>query len=338
MIVIGLDHGNTKVKGKSEDREWIRPSAFARPGDFGEEGIAGGKKLRLKQFVSNKFEDETYVWGEDVGEASRLIPTYTTENRYTQKAYRLLSEFSISELLPKGKKTVDNVLVVTGCPSTEKGTKLEDELKQVFAGGHVVNVDGETKMVEVAQVIVLPQPLGTILSLYLDDEGYVADESYEEDYVGVIDIGGGTTDLDGIKGLKRQNEDTETIPEGMFDAYKRIAAYINKEKPEAKATPQSVEQQILNGSDTYVISKRSSIDIKQVKEEAFRDFAEYLIAQINTSWKNRAKFDKLLLTGGGAAPLAPYFKAWEKDIIVVKDGQKANATGFYRYGKFKARG
>lgn len=338
MIVIGLDHGNTNVKGVSEEGELLRPSAYALPDAFGEEGLGTEKQLKVKTYTSNKFEKEQYVWGEDVVEASMVIPTYTTENRYAQKSYRLLSEFALASLVSDKKKTFDNVLVVTGCPSREKGTRMETELEEVFNGGHVVTVNGATKIIEVSSVIVLPQPLGTVLSLYLDEEGYVDDESYEEDYVGVIDIGGGTTDLDGIKGLKRQKEDTDTIPYAMFKVYEEISDYINDQNPEAGATVQSVEKQVLKGSDSYVISKRSSVDIKAVKEDALRKYADLIIPRISTRWNNRAKFDKLLLTGGGAEVMAPYFKAWEKDIIVVKDSQIANAKGFFRYGKFKARG
>ncbi|UED72096.1 plasmid segregation protein ParM [Brevibacillus sp. HD3.3A] len=338
MIVIGLDHGNTNVKGVSEEGELLRPSAYALPDSFGEEGLGNGKQFKVKTYTSNKYEKEQYVWGEDVTEASMLIPTYTTDNRYAQKSYRLLSEFALASLVSDKKKTFDNVLVVTGCPSKEKGTRLETELEEIFSGGHVVTVNGATKIIEVSNVIVLPQPLGTVLSLYLDEEGYVEDESYEEDYVGVIDIGGGTTDLDGIKGLKRQKEDTETIPYAMYKVFEEICDYIIGQHPESGATVQSVEKQILTGSDSYVISKRSSIDIKAVKEDVLRKYADRIIPRISSRWNNRAKFDKLLLTGGGAEIMAPYFKAWENDIIVVKDSQIANAKGFFRYGKFKARG
>ncbi|HZG79530.1 MAG TPA: plasmid segregation protein ParM [Brevibacillus sp.] len=338
MIVLGIDHGNGNVKGYSAEKSLLLPSAYARPEDFSEEGLAK-KELDLHQYSSAKFEGETYLWGKDVLEASKLITTYAAQNRYAEKSYRLLSEFAIASLLPSGQgNTFDNVMLVTGCPSREKGTKSEENLKNVFAGGHVVKVDGRDLVIHVTSVVVLPQPLGTVASLYLDVQGYVLDDSYEESYVAVIDIGSGTTDIDGIKALNRQIEDTDTIPMGMFDAYQKIADYVNDQMPEALATPDKVERQILNGSDSYKVSQRASVDITDIKSKAFRELAEDLTNGINKRWKNRAKFDKLLLTGGGAKPLADHFKNWDKDVIVVENAQQANAAGFYRYGVMMARG
>lgn len=336
LLVLGIDHGNGNVKGRTEGEELLLPSAYARPEDFAK-SITGKSNLDIKNFVSSKYENETYVWGKDVVEASKLMYTYGAENRYAQKEYKLLSEFTLASLMPKESASFDNVMVVTGCPSREKGTKLEEDLVNVFKGGHVIEVNEESKMINVKQVLVLPQPLGTVLSMYLDAEGFVADDSYEEDYIGVIDVGTGTTDLDGIKALSRLESDSDTIGTGMQDAYLVISDYVNKQNAAALATPQKVEQQILAGNDYYEISKRSKVDIKDIKDKAFRELAEFLKNNINQRWKNRAKFDKLLLTGGGAVPLQSYFQEWEEDIIVVEDSQRANANGFYRYGKFKAR-
>ncbi|MGR5984522.1 hypothetical protein ACUC2M_04475 [Bacillus cytotoxicus] len=55
--------------------------------------------------------------------------------------------------------------------------------------------------INVVDVIVLAQPVGTVMSRYLDEDGFVADDTYEDMTVGIIDIGTGTTDLDVISML-----------------------------------------------------------------------------------------------------------------------------------------
>ncbi|WP_160645419.1 ParM/StbA family protein [Chengkuizengella marina] len=332
-IVLGIDHGNGYVKAKSKYKSIVLPSAFCRSDAFGEDSWDGVGKLDVNIIKSSNYKDEEYAWGRDIDKANNLINTYTSENRYNQKPYQLLSEFIMASLLEPGKH--DDIIVVTGCPSEEKGTDQEEALKNVFLGGHIITIDEKDYIFNVSQVVVLPQPLGTILDLYIGEDGYVSDDTYEEDYVGIVDIGSGTTDLDGIKGLKRQSGDKQTINIGMHTCYQQIANYINEQNTSALANRFKVEKQIIHNEekDSFIISKRASVDIAQIKERVYRETAEDLANQINQIWTTRSKFDKLLLTGGGVDDFGKYFKEeWEKDVILATNSQMANANGFYKHG------
>lgn len=333
MKVIAIDHGNGHVKVKSDFKEFALPSAIAHVREAGEESATGGK-LQLSVYESAQEKGKEYVWGMDVLGCKTFLATKATEDRYKKKEYVLLSEFALATALPDEETAVNNILVVTGCPSQEKGTSLETELEEVFKGAHVVNINGQEKMISVSNVFIIPQPLGTVMSLYLNEQGYVQDKSYEKAHIGIIDIGSGTTDIDSIKALRRQNGDTESIQMGASDIYQRIADYINRVNPKAKAKVQEVESQI---AEDVFKKGRISVDISEVKKQVLEETAEYLINTIDQRWKNRMEMDKIILTGGGAALLAPYFKKWDADIIVTPDCQTANAEGFYRYGLFKAR-
>ena len=334
--ILAIDHGNGHVKACSSDKFVLLPSAYARPEEFGEDMIKPKKELQVFEFKSGLFPGETYYWGRDVGKAGRLIASYGGEGRYVSKPYQMLSQFTMALLLPDGELTHEDVHVVTGCPSISKGTELEAEIQRAFRGRHAVTVNGQSKVIHVDQVTVLPQPLGTVFYLYYNDEGQVVNRQLEDSYIGIIDIGSGTTDLDGVKELKRQWDDTATVPMGMFDAYKKIAAYINRLHPNANVTPQMVEQHLLNPEidvNTFRINHRSKpVDITNIRTEVFRQLAEDLLNQIQQMWVSRAKFDAIYLTGGGAKPLARHFMEWEKDIQILEDSQQGNALGFYRYG------
>lgn len=342
-IVFGIDHGNNHVKAISSftEKPLLYPSYFSRPSDLGdvEEDLLNPQNAyNLHRFISHTYKDEVYVWGEDIGKAKQFMTTNGKEGRYKQKPYLLLSEFIMAHLV-KGADTnlFPNVTVVTGCPTREKGHAVEGDLIKAFEGAHVVSIDGEDKILTVKDVFVMPQPLGTILDLYLDDEGYVADESYEKKYVGVIDIGGGTVDIDGVKGLKRQKDDMDTFGPGVIDTYQRIANFIVEADPYSGATRSKVEQQLAAGSEGYKISERSTIDIKEIKERVFRELAENLVNQVQSRWSTFTRFDEILLTGGGAAipHIAEAFRTLDKDITIIRDSQFANAKGFYKYGLSK---
>jgi len=334
--VLAIDHGNGHVKACSDHKVILLSSCYSRPEEFGVDMVAPKRNLQVFEFKSNLYPGEMYYWGRDVNKAGKIIATYGGEGRYVSKPYRLLSQFAMALLLPDEDQTFDNVHIITGCPSVNKGTELEAEIRQVFNGRHVVTVNGRTKVINVDQVTVLPQPLGTVFSLYFNDEGQVVNRQLEDNYVGIIDIGSGTADLDGVKELKRQWDDTATIQLGMFDAYKKIANYINRMNPNANATPQMVEHHLLNPEidiNTYKISNRTKpVDITNYRIDVFRELAEDILNGIQQMWPNRSKFDAIYLTGGGAKPLSKYFLEWEKDIQFLDDSQQVNVMGFHRYG------
>ncbi len=334
--VLAIDHGNGHVKACSDEKMILLPSCYSRPEEFGVDMVAPKQGLQVFEFKSGLYPGEVYYWGRDVNKAGRIIATYGGEGRYVTKSFRLLSQFAMALLLPDSENAYDDVHIITGCPSVNKGTDLEAEIRQVFNGRHVLSVNGQTKTVQVNQVTILPQPMGTIFNLYFNESGHVVNRQFEENYVGVIDIGSGTTDIDGVKGLKRQGDDIATIQSGIFDAYKKIANYINRMNPNAIVSPQMVEQHLLRPEidiNTYKISNRANlIDITECRHIAFRELAEDILNFIQQMWPNRTKFDAIYLTGGGAKPLSKYFLEWEKDIQVLDDSQQANVSGFHRYG------
>jgi plasmid segregation protein ParM len=327
-IVLGIDHGNGYVKGFSAFNSFVFPSVLARPEDF-TQVIVKSDKNELYTFTSTKSDGEEFKWGADVLKAKNFLPTGTRENRYSQDTYRLLSEFAMALLLPEGDSFSD-VTVVTGCPSNELNTEMEEDLRRAYIGLHAVTIDGKTKMFKVNHVEIVPQPLGTVLSRYLDEEGFVKDEDFETDYIGIIDIGSGTLDIDGIHDLGRVNGDFDTFDYGMGSALTKIAAYVKSKVPSATVRPEDVGQQIAN--DFYKISKQSVVDIAQIKEETFRKLAKSIGTTVRNRWKSLSKFDRVMLTGGGALALKPYLEKEFPGVEIVDSGQTANAEGFYRYG------
>jgi plasmid segregation protein ParM len=329
--VIGLDHGNGWVKIRTENKNIVLPSFLGRKEEVGDSVTNNGNSLNVKQYEIPTVKGSAFVWGEDVTKLKHVIATYGVQNRYNNDTYQALSKFALAEALPDGDM-FDNVLVVTGVPSIEVGSEKERQLRDVFEGVHIVRVNGRDKIIKVTRVVVISQPLGAVLSRYLDDEGYVADDKYESDSVAIIDIGTGTTDLDHIKALRRISADCHSIPVGMFDVYKRIAAWVNRQNPNANATPQEVERQFEN--NYYEVSKRVRYDIEEIKEVAIKEVAAEIVTAISQHWKSYDVFDEILITGGGANVLG---KALEKMIpgaVILDNPQTANAEGFFKYGQY----
>ncbi|BCJ86283.1 ParM/StbA family protein [Effusibacillus dendaii] len=331
LIVMGIDHGNGYYKGYSNEAiELILPSGFLTKESVKREDSTGVGDVNYNEFESSLYARELYVWGNEVNKVKgKYLSTYTSEDRYTQKYYKLLSQFGLASLIREKEGTFE-VLVVTGCPSWEKGTKREEKLAQVFKGQHTIQMNGREKIINVKECKVLPQPIGSILDLYMDEEGNVDRDEIGTSYIGIIDIGYGTTDCDGIDSLKAIPDDRITIPVGVYDIYQRLSDYINSVNPDAYATPRRVEMQF--ESDVYYSSKRLSIPIKEVKERIVRETAEYIINELQTRWRNRSKFDMIILTGGGAKLIRPWVQKFISDIHLIEDYQISNVRGFYKFG------
>src|SRR5699024_12823810 len=89
----------------------------------------------LHSFTTRRSSDlgTKYIWGKDVSKAvdpNDLIDTYTHNNRYTTKRFKLLVLFILAELASDySEDELQNVVVVTGLPSQEVGTDESETLK-----------------------------------------------------------------------------------------------------------------------------------------------------------------------------------------------------------------
>lgn len=166
------------------------------------------------EFNSNLDDDEVYIWGVGIKQAvdpDSLIPTYTHNNRYNQKRFKLLCSFILAELASDYEEhELNDVTVVTGVPSQEVGTKEAEEFKRFLQQKHLVTRNGVQRMINVTDVRITEQPLGTLLNEYMNDSGQIHKELMTST-VTVIDFGAGTTIMDTFKNLKRLDTDHRHI-------------------------------------------------------------------------------------------------------------------------------
>jgi plasmid segregation protein ParM len=323
--VVGLDHGNGFVKVQGAKKKLVLPSYI---GEFAKVGTSYNDvaDLKLNEYTHADYKKETYVWGEDVQQVSGAISTYGQNNRYKNKFYQLISLFAIYEALGAGK-TFDDVLVITGVPSDEKGTSAEQDLIDGLIGLH--NING--KKINIVEVIVLPQPLGTVMSLYLDNEGYIKESSYQTGRIGITDIGTGTTDLDVVVNLRRQDEYT-SVPFGMRDIFTNVEKYLKTKGVKNISIPRIEDGWKLG---VYTESARHTHSFGEYKKKALEDVFKHIEEGINKHWKDLRQFDKIILTGGGATTFRQQFDSFLDDIYEIpKNPQTANVEGFYNYGKY----
>ena len=338
MLAFAFDVGNGFVKARNGERVVIAPSMIAKKDSVGTSSIMNmstdyDTNSGYNEFVSNLDDGVEYVWGDGIKNAvdpENLIPTYTHNNRYNQKRFKLLCSFILAELASDYEDhELTDVIVGTGLPSQEVGTTEEEEFRKFLQQKHVITRNGKQRVINVTDVRILEQPLGTLLSLYMNDSGQIHKE-LTTSTVTVIDFGAGTTIMDTFKNLKRLDDKSETFYEGTNDIHKRIARQIERENGVKGIDLVHVEEGFRDGTLIAEISERKKYPFEEIAKDVIVNFIEKRISDIDSTLTNRNSVDKFIGTGGGVNVVGEEFKdAFNEDTLeVVEESQKANLNGF----------
>ena len=334
-----FDLGNGYVKAMNSKREVIAPSMIARESAVGSSSIFNILKRSSNKgyevFESQLDDNTKYVWGEGIPEAvepESLIATYTHNDRYTQKRFKLLCTFILAELASDfTDEELLDVVVVTGLPSQEIGTEDERTFKEFLQQKHVVTRNGEQRMINVTNVRIVEQPLGTLLKLYMNNEGQFHEELLTSTLT-LLDFGAGTTIMDTFKNFKRLTEKSETFYEGMNDLHRTIAKELEKQHNIKGLDPAYVDEGFRRGDCIAEVSDRKKYAFERIAKRVIEDFVDKRLAEVDRTLTNRDSVDKFIITGGGVNIVKDYFlEAFkEANITVIQDSQRANLEGFYK--------
>lgn len=338
LVKMSFDIGNGFVKAVSnnEEKVFIAPSSFAKKSALGESSISDLFDKGTDQYnvFESSLDDGTeYIWGEKLREAispNKLIHTYTHENRYNNKRFKLLCQFVLAELASQYEEDTLDVVLVTGMPSAEIKTDLDAKLKEFLKKKHLVKRNGVEKVINVVDVRLLEQPLGTLLNKYLLDGKM--HKNLTDNTITVIDFGSGTTIIDTYKGMKRIDDQSRTIYQGMNDIYKAVQRKLSAKYNLKTLDQLQIEEGFRNG---YVlkISERSQYPFEQEAKEAIVDTIDQIVSEIDRIVAVRENIDEFVVTGGGANAVGEYFKDvfGEESLDVVKDSQTANVHGYDKF-------
>ena len=340
--VIGIEVGNGMVKIRSLDAKTglvyleVLPSAWAYAKDVAKNSVSD-ESLQLDVYTIDGVE---YVWGKDIGEVDNYKLTYGHENRYRTEQFKIMAKIAMAravrdlDIHPNEK-----LLISTNIPSGEStNVEKEEEIISAFMGEvegfHEVTVNEDEYTFKVFKVEVLSQALATVVGRYLDAQGYVGDEEYENLKVGVIDIGNGTTDLDVIYKLRRLNI-FKSIPKGFKDVYTSIGKEINKKYPSHEVKDLKLLKQIKDKDFSYVTGRlRDPIDISKPYKLGLDELVVDIQSSVMTQWKDQSDFDEILLVGASAPSFEEMLKNVVTGLTIPKNYETSNVEGCYRWGMY----
>jgi len=319
---VGLDVGYSAVKAVSGDRRVTFPSVVGTP-DKAHFSLDGNTAIVLTHPVNA-------MVGEEAIAQSRFLNRREDRGWVESDEWYALALASLTELT---NATLADLVIVTGLPVTfyTDKTVVRDRL----LGEHKVQRENRrAQSLRVSDCRVIPQPFGALLSATLDDGGRIVDQALATGAVGVIDVGGKTTNLLSVNRLSEIGRETSSVSVGAWDVVRAVKTWLADHCPDLDLRDHQVADAIVARQVSYYGER---IDIAPVVDAVITPLADQVIAEATQLWNGGAALDAILVSGGGALLLGSHIRQHFRHARAVDDPVFANALGFWRFAQYLGR-
>jgi plasmid segregation protein ParM len=313
---VGLDIGYSAVKATTDGRKISFPSVTGTPED-------SPMDLRENDRAISFVHPSNTLVGEEAIMHSRFIQRREDRSWIESDEYYMLFLAALTEL-ETGSWT--SVRIVTGLPVAFYSDR--DKLRDRLMGEHKAQRKGKpAQTFVVSECRVIPQPFGTLLAAALDDFAIVGGTDFAKSMVGIIDIGGKSTNIFTVDRLAEVSRKTASVNLGGWDIIRVIKTQILERFPELDLRDHQVVDAVTHRKLKYF---GETISLGTAIDEVVAPMADQVIAQVTQLWDRGAHLDAILMTGGGALLLGDRLKQVFRNAKVVPDPVFANSLGFWK--------
>jgi len=319
---IGIDLGYCDTKVVAAGREPARfPSVAGSPeqASFSLNGHTQDIILTLPEHV---------LVGEGAVIQSRFLDRREDRNWVTSDTYYHLFLAGLTEMT---RATAADLTVVTGLPVAFYGDRELVRERFLANGTHRVQRHGRhAQTFRVTDCRVIPQPFGALLAEALDDSGRIADTDLATGEVGVIDVGGKTTNLLSVRRMSEVARETASVSLGAWDVARAVGDYLADACPGLDRRDHDLQNAIRDRTTSYYGER---VDLSPVVDQALARMADQVIAEAGHLWNGGARLAAVLVAGGGAHLLGDRIKAHFRHARVVTNPVFANAIGYWKFAR-----
>lgn len=229
-------------------------------------------------------------------------------------------------LLKTGREKIDRV--VTGLPvdqhvNVERREKLAERLK----GKHMV---APNKWVEVADVKIVPQPIGALMhQISVSDEEQM--EIIEEGHVVVMDPGYFSFDWVAVVGWAFRKESSGTSQRAMSRILEEASRLVEEDHGPGSCAMHKLENAIRDKRSTILVYGER-IPYQAYFDQAVANVAPQAMASLRQAMREEDQgADIIILTGGGGLAFKEAAESIfpRSKILVPENPVMANAKGFW---------
>ncbi|OGL46559.1 MAG: hypothetical protein A2161_22340, partial [Candidatus Schekmanbacteria bacterium RBG_13_48_7] len=331
MEVLGIDIGFGFTKATNGKDTVIFKSIIGEATDIQFWSDFGNSSLTDNIHVT--IDDKSFFVG-DLAEQQSNVRHFTLDQE------KLISDFvKVLALTVAGIFTESNVPlnIVSGLP-IGFFKQHNERFGKILTGRHKVvfqKPDGSkiSKEVYINKVRMLPQPLGSVLNLLMNDKGKIVNMDLAKQKVGVVDIGFRTTDFTIADHLRYIDRGSRTTDTGISKGFSVIANKL-REKSGVSVELYRLYEAVESGS---IKVKGQEYDVSKVRDQVFSQLAGVIASDLDRLWSEDWDIDTIVLTGGGGKELAKYLqplipgnvRPMENNV----DARLNNVQGYLKYGK-----
>ena len=319
---VGLDVGYSATKAISGDRRVTFFSAVGTPDK-------ARFSLNNEKFIILVTPDYVQV-GEGAVSQSRFLRR-REDRRWIESAEWYTLALAALTGLTAAKRA--ELRIVTGLPVAFYGDRRV--VRDRLLGEHRAQREGRhAQVLRVTDCRVIPQPFGAMMAATLDNRGCIVDHALATGAVGVIDVGGRTTNLLSVNRLSEISRETASANVGAWDAVRAVRVWLADHCSDLDLRDHQIIDAIITRQVKYY---GEPVDLMSIVEETLEPLAEQVLAEATQLWNGGAALDTVLVSGGGALLLGPYIKRHFRHARIVKDPVFANALGYWRFAQRLAR-
>lgn len=336
MQVLGIDIGFGFTKATDGNETVIFKSIYGDANeiqfwaDFGDNSPINNLHVSI--------DGKSYFVG-DLAEQQSSVLNFTLDQE------RLISDFvktlslTVAGIFLRNGATINvPINIVSGLPIGYFKQNYE-RFNEILTGHHRVTYysqDGQetTKEIYINKIRMLPQPLGTVLNLLMNENGKIINKELANQKIGVVDIGFRTTDFTILDHLRYIDRGSRTIDSGISKGFSVIA---NKLREKCGV---SVElYRLYKAAEMGSIKMRGhGFTFTKIRDQVYAQLAGAIANDIDRLWTDDWDIDTIILTGGGCRELASYLQPLIKGNVqpvdTSADPRLNNVMGYIKYGKY----
>lgn len=319
-VPYAIDLGNGFTKRTHGSEVIIEPSAFSMVDDF-------------FQYQSDApVIDKEYLIGEDAITQGRNISFAlgdTDLDRYFDESFQRLLLGFIAKDFADVEDRITISLLVLGLPLNH--FSIQAKVAAHYTGKKVININNNDLIVDIKEVAIVPQPVGTYMHLV---DSKKVDPSKGDTLI--VDGGFGTLDITAMRKFSVVERAADNL--GVSMAYKDI---FNILATKFSSLPDELSVGTLPFYMEHGFSYQGSQviinDIPEVKKILDNHFNQ--VFQFIRSQKFRLEtYQKVIFTGGMALLHKDRIEDKNKpNYVVLENGQEANVLGYLSFGKVKLK-
>lgn len=327
-IACGIDIGYGGCKGVCDGGDILFPSLL---GPWMRKTFRlNNENLKQEETFTVEIGSDRFVVGPEARDMNVPISQDMSRDWLNSKNYKAFVICMLREILGKtghDPKTCPPLEIVTGLPVGYMGTADKEKCEQVIRGA-------AAKLgLKVAEVDIVPQPIGTFLDVISDADGNVVipDSLAGLQRIAIADIGYNTTDIAVVEDFINYIEaDSGSIPVGAHNCFELLADALKAKYSLDHVGIRTAEQ--VAREKVYLLKSKPHDEAATVNR-ILADVGHQVKSRILTLWKGRRPMDAIIVTGGGGELLMPYLADIGTVVIQADNAQHANARGYFKRAK-----